>query len=65
VYDKFHGWVGVHYGQYIIRGTQGEFYPIDPDALEATYYVTVEKIMSDDSTQDSTYLVPTNEGDAS
>lgn len=38
VYDKFHStWVGVKVGQWIIRGVQGEYYPIDPDVLAATY----------------------------
>lgn len=38
VWDELHcTWVGVKTGQWIIRGVRGEFYPIDPAVLEATY----------------------------
>lgn len=38
VWDKLHStWVGVKTHQRIIQGVQGEFYPIDPDVLSATY----------------------------
>lgn len=38
VYDRLHGtWVGVYDGQWVIRGVQGELYPIAPDVLAATY----------------------------
>lgn len=38
VYDVLHStWVGVKNGQWIIRGVQGEFYPIDETVLAETY----------------------------
>jgi hypothetical protein len=38
VFDVLHGtWVGVYTGQSIIRGIQGEFYPITAEVLAATY----------------------------
>jgi len=38
VYDKLHDtWVGVKTGQHIVRGVQGEFYPIAEDVLAETY----------------------------
>lgn len=38
VYDKLHStWVGVKAGQWIIKGTKGEFYPCDPEVFEAKY----------------------------
>jgi hypothetical protein len=38
VYDKHHKhWGNVLTGQYIIRGVQGEFYPIAEDILVETY----------------------------
>jgi hypothetical protein len=38
VYDKLHDtWVNVAYGQWIIRGLQGEYYPCDPDVFAAKY----------------------------
>jgi hypothetical protein len=38
VFDKLHStWVHVYDGQWIIRGVQGELYPIAADVLVATY----------------------------
>lgn len=38
VYDRLHDtWVKFEYGDYIIRGVQGEFYPCKQDVFEATY----------------------------
>jgi hypothetical protein len=38
VYDELHDtWVGVKTGQHIVRGVQGEFYPIAEDVLAETY----------------------------
>lgn len=38
VWDKLHGtWVGVHDGQWVIRGVRGEFYPCDAGVLAETY----------------------------
>lgn len=38
VYDVLHDtWVGVKRGQFIIRGTKGEFYPCDPEVFEMKY----------------------------
>lgn len=28
------GWVDLPYGHYLIKGTNGEFYPCDPDVFE-------------------------------
>ncbi|MFD3517719.1 hypothetical protein [Streptomyces sp. NPDC058657] len=41
VYDRLHDtWVRFEYGDWIIRGVQGEFYPCKPDVFEATYEPT-------------------------
>lgn len=38
VFDELHAtWVTVNLDDWVIRGVQGEFYPIRPDVLEATY----------------------------
>lgn len=38
VYDRLHNtWVQFDYGDFIIKGVQGEFYPCNPDVFEATY----------------------------
>lgn len=38
VYDKLHAtWVGVYTGQHIVRGIEGELYPIAEDVLGRTY----------------------------
>lgn len=38
VWDKLHStWVGVKAGQYIIKGTKGEFYPCDPEVFNGKY----------------------------
>lgn len=38
VYDRLHDtWVGFEYGDWIIRGVRGEYYPCNPDVFEATY----------------------------
>lgn len=35
--DNHAQWIGVLPGYWVVRGTQGEFYPCDPDAFAATY----------------------------
>lgn len=37
VFDRFHGWVPVRLGDWIIRGVRGEFYPCDPEAFDGSY----------------------------
>ncbi|KPI24604.1 hypothetical protein OV320_7809 [Actinobacteria bacterium OV320] len=38
VYDRLHDtWVKFEYGDYIICGVQGEFYPCKRDVFESTY----------------------------
>jgi hypothetical protein len=38
VYDNLHStWVGVHDGDWVIRGIRGEFYPCRPDVFAETY----------------------------
>lgn len=38
VYDKLHStWVGVKLGQWIIKGTKGEFYPCDDEVFREKY----------------------------
>lgn len=38
VYDRLHDtWVEFEYGDWIIKGVQGEFYPCKPDVFQATY----------------------------
>lgn len=38
VYDELHStWVGLRSGQWVIKGVQGEFYPIDETVLAETY----------------------------
>lgn len=40
VLDKFHGWVPFNLGDWIIRGTAGEHYPI----IEKTFFETYEQV---------------------
>lgn len=43
VFDELHStWVGIKSGQWIIRGVEGEFYPIDDEVLWKTYYKVEE-----------------------
>ncbi|NXY93516.1 hypothetical protein HYE82_03645 [Streptomyces sp. BR123] len=43
VYDRLHDtWVAFEYGDWIIRGIQGEYYPCKADVFEATYTRTSE-----------------------
>lgn len=38
VYDRLHdSWINVNRGDWVLRGVQGEFYPIKDDVLAATY----------------------------
>lgn len=37
VYDRFHGWVPLFVGDWIIRGLKGEFYPCQPEVFAASY----------------------------
>ena len=41
--DTLEGTMRVDYGDYIIKGIQGEFYPCEPDIFLATY----EEVMED------------------
>lgn len=44
VFDTLHStWVGVKDGQWIIKGTKGEFYPCDPDVFEQKYEKLIEE----------------------
>lgn len=41
VYDRLHDtWISFEYGDWIIKGVQGEFYPCKPDVFTATYTPT-------------------------
>ena len=42
--DTLEGTMRVDYGDYIIKGIQGEFYPCEPDIFLATY----EEVAEDD-----------------
>jgi hypothetical protein len=43
VYDRLHNtWVAFEYGDWIIRGVQGEFYPCKPDIFAETYEPVLE-----------------------
>lgn len=38
VFNKLHStWVGVYRGQWIIKGSKGEFYPIDNEVFRTMY----------------------------
>ena len=37
VFDRFHDWVPLRLGDWIIRGVRDEFYPCDPAAFAASY----------------------------
>lgn len=38
VYDRLHdSWINVFPGQWVVKGVQGEFYPIDEAVLDQTY----------------------------
>jgi hypothetical protein len=38
VFDELHStWVGVHDGDWVIKGIRGEFYPCRPDVFAETY----------------------------
>ncbi|MFW3459696.1 hypothetical protein ACN24K_01715 [Streptomyces microflavus] len=38
VYDRLHDtWVKFEYGDWVLKGVQGEFYPCRNDVFEATY----------------------------
>ena len=41
------GWVYLSYGEYIIKGVNGEFYPCAPDIFEATYEATQDHDIGD------------------
>lgn len=40
--DTLEGTMRVDYGDYIIKGVQGEFYPCEPDIFEQTYEEVIE-----------------------
>lgn len=43
VYDVLHDtWVQVRIGDYIIRGTKGEYYPCDPDVFADKYELVLQ-----------------------
>lgn len=37
VYDRFHDWIPLAAGDWIIRGLKGEFYPCQPEVFAASY----------------------------
>lgn len=37
VFDRFHDWVPLHVGDWVIRGVRGEYYPCEPAVFEQTY----------------------------
>lgn len=38
VFDTYHStWIGVKVGQWVIRGTQGEYYPCDDETFQEIY----------------------------
>ena len=38
VYDRLHNeWIPFYWDDWIIKGVQGEFYPVKPDIFAATY----------------------------
>lgn len=37
VFDRFHGWVPLSVGDWIIRGVKGEFYPCQPEVFAVSY----------------------------
>lgn len=39
VEDKLHGWVPFSFGDWIIKGVEGEFYPCDHEVLMKTYNI--------------------------
>lgn len=46
VYDELHStWVGMHDGDWVIKGIQGEFYPCRDDVFRTTY----ERLPGEDS----------------
>ena len=48
VYDYLHNtWVGVKIGQWIIKGTKGEFYPCDHDVFVEKYNHAKDQVESD------------------
>lgn len=58
VFDELHDtWVGVKTGQHIVRGIQGEFYPIDETVLAETYE-PVEEATSAAATATPDFFVP-------
>ena len=50
--DTLEGTMIVDYGDYIIKGVQGELYPCKPDIFEQTY----EEVIDDNKEQKETYL---------
>lgn len=40
VFDKLHStWILIYPGQYLVRGTKGEYYPCDPEVFAEKYEV--------------------------
>lgn len=57
VYDRLHDtWVKFGYGDYIIKGVKGEFYPCAKDVFEETYrqelFTQDEDLMTDEEIQE-------------
>lgn len=50
--DTLEGTMRVDYGDYIIKGVKGEFYPCKPDIFKQTY----DEIIDDNKEQRETYL---------
>lgn len=50
--DTLEGTMRVDYGDYIIKGVKGEFYPCKPDIFKQTY----DEVIDDNKKQKETYL---------
>lgn len=54
VYDRLHDtWVQFQYGDWIIKGVQGEFYPCRDDVFAATYEAVTADAADSDTTCDA------------
>ena len=43
VYDKLHdSWIKIEVGGWVVRGVQGEYYPIDEHVLASSYHEVIE-----------------------
>jgi len=56
VYNISHSdWNRVNVGDWIIKGTKGEFYPVDPETFALRYEPVDIPLISDDIPQDSPF----------